>query len=458
MSETTLFKSKLGLIAATVGSAVGLGTVWRFPAETQANGGAAFLLVYTLCIFILGVPIMLSEFALGRSGRCDAVRAFSRFDKRSPWVGTGMLAVLASYMILIFYMVVGGWTVEYLVTSVTGDLYQALPAAAQDSHVMDTMFIAKMRQYVETPWAPLIATVAVISMTIGVLLGGVQKGIERLSNVMMPLLFVLLVAFCCVTLSLPGAGEGVRFFLNPDFSKIDAGVVINALGQALFSLSLGMGILITYAAYYPSDTRLVKTSVTVSGLTLMIAVLMGFLIFPAVTSFGLADHKFGGTTLVFVTLPEVFMNLPGTRVWSALFFLLLFMGALTSIVSIAEVSVAFVADRFKLSRTKAVIYTILPMFVLSSICSLSFSTLSHITIFGDNIFGFLDNVTNNYMLPLVALFGCLYVGWVAPKNLLRDELTNGGKLAYNLFDRVVHVIVKWVAPLAILIILLSNIF
>jgi NSS family neurotransmitter:Na+ symporter len=458
MSETPLFKSKLGLIAATVGSAVGLGTVWRFPAETQANGGAAFLLVYTLCIFVLGVPIMLSEFALGRSGRGDAVGAFARLSPRSAWVGTGYLAVLASYLILVFYMVVGGWTIEYLFNSITGDLYQALPAAHGSTEVMDTMFIAKMRQYVETPWPPLIATLLVIAMTIGVLLGGVQKGIERLSNIMMPLLFVLLVAFCCITLSLPGAGEGVRFFLHPDFSKIDAGVVINALGQALFSLSLGMGILITYAAYYPSDTRLVKTSVTVSSLTLLIAILMGFLIFPAVTSFGLADHQFGGTTLVFVTLPEVFMNLPATRLWSSLFFLLLFMGALTSIVSIAEVSVAFVAKRFNLSRAKAVWYTLLPMFVLSAICSLSFSTLSHFTIFGRTIFDFLDNITNNYMLPMVAFFGCVYVGWVAPRNLVRDELTNYGSLKYNAFDHVVKFIIKWLAPIAILVILLSNVF
>lgn len=449
MSEKVLFKSKLGLIAATVGSAVGLGTVWRFPAQVQANGGAAFLLVYIICAFALGVPVMLSEFAMGREGGSDAVGTYKKLAPGKPWWLIGAAAVLVSYMILCFYMVVGGWTLEYLVESFGTNMYTG--GELSSSH-----FTECMQQYVMTGYAPLYYTLAFVAINVFVLLGGVQKGIERMSNIMMPLLFLLLAVFCVTTLTLPDAKSGVEFFLNPDFSKITPAVCISALGQALFSLSLGMGILITYAAYYPANTRLTRTSVTVVSMTLVIALLMGLIIFPAVASFHLADHGLSGTTLVFVTLPEVFAMLPASQLWSVLFFLLLMVAALTSTVSIAEVSVKFMQDRFRLSRKKATWAVLLPIFPLSGLCALSFGVLSDWTLCGKIIFDALDAFTNTYMLPLVALVGCIYAGWFAPKGLLRRQLSNNGTLRMRMTTFLIFLL-KWFAPIAILAIFISGI-
>lgn len=271
MSQKTTFASKIGLIAATVGSAVGLGNVWRFPAETQANGGAAFLLIYMACVFLLGIPVMTAEFSLGRGGASDATGVFRNVTPgKKGWWLVGALAILASYLILSFYMVVSGWTLEYLVQSVTGHLYSsASPAVGPDD--AERLFSDKMAQYITGTYRPLVMTYIMLAANLFVLLKGVQKGIEKMSNIMMPLLFVLLVVFCAVSLSLPKAAEGVEFFLEPDFSAISAGTVVNALGQAFFSLSLAMGILVTYSSYYPKDTKLTRTAVTVSLLDLGVA-------------------------------------------------------------------------------------------------------------------------------------------------------------------------------------------
>lgn len=449
-SEKSLFKSKIGLIAATVGSAVGLGTVWRFPAETQANGGGAFLIVYIACVFLLGVPVMLSEFCLGRASRSDAVGTFSELSPGTQWWVVGALAVLASYLINCFYMVVGGWTLEYLIHSIDGDLFAGLNQGGADA-----FFQNKMHSYVESDMGPLVNTLIVILLNGVILILGVQKGIERMSNVMMPLLFVLLAVFCGFSLSLDKASEGLEYFLSPDFSKITPSVCINALGQALFSLSLGMGILITYASYFPSNTKLIRTSSIVSSMTLMVALLMGFIIFPAVFSFGLQDHGVSGTTLVFITMPEIFASMPFPQIWAIAFFTLLLMAAITSTVSIAEVTVAFLQKRFSLSRKASVIWVIAPLLVFGGICSLSFGSLSDATVFDLNIFNFLDLLTNNYMLPVVALGGVTYAGWFAPKALLQEQLSNGGKLKSRLIQSICFII-KWVAPVAILLILITN--
>lgn len=450
------FASKIGLIAATIGSAVGLGSIWRFPSEAQTNGGAAFLLLYIICIFVLGVPVMLAEFSLGRAARSDAYGDFKKLAPGTGWWIVGVSGILASYLIGCFYMVVGGWTLEYLWESITGGLYEDLKAATTGAD-MDSLFMTRMEKYISTPAMPTVFTAIVIIINILILDGGVQKGIERLSNIMMPLLFVVILVLCSVTLTLPGASEGVRWFIEPDFSKITPMTVINALGQTFFSLSLGMGILITYAAYYPADTRLTRTSMIVSLMSLLIAVMMGFVIFPAVFSFGLQGHSLAGTTLVFQTLPEVFAKLPGTQLWSILFFALLFMAALTSTVSIMEVSVAFLRDRFKMSRRKACLVALTPLLAFSSVCSLSFSALSDVKLFGLTIFEFLDTFSTNILLPLTSIGVCLFVGWFAPKSLLRDQLTNGGTLRTKVVG-VVLFIIRWVAPVLIATILLSPLF
>lgn len=453
MGKKAKFGSRIGLIAATVGSAVGLGNVWRFPAEVQQNGGAAFLLVYIGCVLILGVPVMLAEFSLGRGGQGDAVGVFRRFSPKTKWWLTGALAILASYMILTFYMVVAGWTLEYFAMSVTGDLYST--ATAGSAQALEGAFDARMGEYIGGTWMPLIYTGLMILVNLGVLLMGVRKGIEKASNILMPVLFVVLVIFAIVSCTLPNAGDGLKFFLSPDFSRITPQVVVSALGQAFFSLSLGMGILITYSAYYPHNTKLGSTAVTVAGLDMLVAVLMGFIIFPAITNFGLAGADIRGATLVFVTLPEVFAQMGATQFWSALFFLLLVVAALTSTISISEVSVAFIQDHFKFSRTSACMIVLLPLFVFSSICVLSFGPLADLKLFGLGIFDLLDTVATNAMLPVVAILVCLFMGWFAPKDLFMQQLTNHGTVKSRLAPVVIF-IVKWIAPVLILAVLVSS--
>lgn len=446
------FSSRIGLIAATLGSAVGLGNVWRFPAEAQSNGGAAFLLLYIGCVIILGVPVMLAEMSLGRAGRSDAVGVFHKLAPKTPWWITGVIAIIASYLISGFYMVVEGWTAEYLFHSITGDLYSGVGETVATA---DNVFSQRMGEYISSDLAPLIFTFAVLFINLGVLLGGVQKGIERLSNVMMPLLFIVLAILCCMTLSLDGASEGLRWFLSPDFSKITWNTVINALGQTFFSLSLGMGILVTYASYYPSNTRLAPTAITVALMSLLVAVMMGCVIFPSVSHFGLADHSLRGATLVFQTLPEVFSFLPGTIFWSILFFLLLFVAALTSTVSLLEVSVAFLRDRFSMGRTRAVIITVGPLFLLGALCSLSFGSLSSFTIAGYTIFDFLDYFATNLLLPVVSIATCIFLGWAISRKLLIDQITNGEKTR-SLLSSTVIFIIRWLAPILVAMILIFN--
>lgn len=448
MSENKAkFTTQLGVIAATVGSAVGLGNVWRFPAEAQANGGAAFLLVYVLCVFILGIPVMMAEFSLGRAGNSDAIGVFKNLKASRWWYAVGGTAILASYAILCFYMVVTGWTLEYLWQSISGTLYEPVTTAMPEGvglNPQTLQFTQRMHEFIEVGMHPLINTYIVILINVAVLIIGVQKGIERLANILMPLLFLILLAFCGVAMTLPEAKEGLSYFLKPDFSAITPTVCINALGQSFFSLSLGMGILVTYASYYKSDTRLGRTALTVSLLDMLVAVMMGVIIFPAVVSFGLTGEALEGTTLVFVTLPEVFAQLPGTRFWSALFFLLLFVAALTSTISIAEVSVAFVTDRFGMSRIKSTLLVLTPLFALSSLCAKS-----------SIVFATLDSVATNILLPLVSIGICIYVGWFAPKGMLKAEITNNGNIKGRILP-VIRLIIRYVAPVLIALVMISG--
>ncbi|MDE6755163.1 MAG: sodium-dependent transporter, partial [Muribaculaceae bacterium] len=371
------------------------------------------------------------------------------------WWLTGGLAILASYLILSFYMVVAGWTFEYFWQSLTGDLYAVSHQPGIDMAGLSSGFKAKMADYVGSTWKPLIVTYVMIALNLFILMRGVQKGIEKMSNVMMPVLFVLLLIFAGVAMSFPKAMEGLAFFLHPDFSKITPEVCINALGQAFFSLSLGMGILITYSGYFPKETNLTGTALTVSALDLLVALLMGFIIFPAVMSFGLSDEGLEGATLVFVTLPEVFAQMPLTEVWSSLFFLLLMVAALTSTISLAEVSIAFVQDNFGISRKKACLWVLMPLAILSTLCSLSQGMLSDVHLLGMNLFDFLDTTATNLMLPAAAILTCIYLGWAAPKSYFKRELSNHGRLNGS-FIPVVIFIVRYVAPLLIGVILVAK--
>lgn len=454
MAENSEFKSKIGLIAATVGSAVGLGNVWRFPAETQANGGAAFLLVYVVCVLLFGIPVMLGEFAIGRAGRSDAIESYRKLSPGTGWWISGFLGILCAYLILTFYMVVSGWTLEYLFQSLTGELYAPIAGVAEGSNLQ---FSDRMQEYIGSVWPPMIWTWITIIICGAVLCMGVQKGIERASNILMPLLFVILVILCITAMTLPKAAEGLEYFFSPDFSKITPEVWVSALGQSFFSLSLGMGTLITYGSYFKKDTNLTNTAVTVSLLDMFVAILVGVIIFPGVMSFGLEGENFGGSSLVFVTFPEIFNMMWCPRLWSTLFFILLAVAALTSSISISEVSIAYFCGHFKMKRTTATWLVLAPLMVLSSVSSLSNGILSDWKIFGYTFFDACDQFTANLLMPLGALIMSVYIGWFAPKHMMMDQLTNGGTLR-NRFARPVIFLLKWVTPILITVILVTSLF
>lgn len=452
--NNSTFATKIGVIAATVGSAVGLGNVWRFPSLAQENGGAAFLVVYLLSMLIMGIPVMLAETSLGRAGRSDSVGVFRRLTPGRRWWIVGVVGIVASYIILSYYMVVAGWTLEYIFQSATGWLFEGTGNTATDS----TLYQQKMSQMIATGWNPLLWTYIVIILNLLILLKGVQKGIEKMSNIMMPMLFVILLIFVGVALTLPAAHKGLEFFLKPDFGKIDIDVVMSALGQAFFSMSLGMGILVTYSSYYPSDVKLTSTAFTVTGLNFMVAFLMSLIIFPAVMSFNVVinPENLSGTTLVFVTLPEVFNYMDMPRFWAVLFFALLFLAAITSTISIAEVSIAFVRDRFKTTRLTACLVVLLPIFATSAVCSLSLGAVPWLKIAGMTVFDFLDAFTTNILLPISAFCICIYVGWVLRKKFLKDELTNYGSFPSRLAPAI-SFLIKWVCPILIAAIFISYI-
>lgn len=457
MAEKAKFATKIGLVAATVGSAIGLGNVWRFPGETQSNGGAAFLIVYLVCVLVLGIPVMLAEFSLGRAGGSDSVGNFKSLTPKSKWWIAGTIGLIASYLILSYYMVVAGWTIEYVWSSVTGELYDGYNAVMASQNATNTFFTDKMSAMISSTCSPIFWTYVVVLINLAVLLLGVQKGIEKASNVLMPVLFVLLIIFCVKSLSLPNSMDGVRFFLSPDFSKVSIDMVMNALGQAFFSLSLGMGILVTYSAYFPKETRLTRTAIQVSMLDFAVAFLMGLIIFPAVCSFNMsASANLEGTTLVFVTIPEIFANMHATILWSVLFFVLLTIAAVTSTISLGEVAVSFVCDRFKVRRRSACFIVILPLFILSPICSLSVGAMPELQIAGLSVFDFLDTVSTNILLPISALLLCVYVSWILPKNFIEQELTNSGDNPTSTVP-LIKFLVKFICPLLIAAILIAKI-
>ncbi len=451
-TKKATFSSKLGVVAATVGSAVGLGTIWRFPSEVQSNGGSVFLIAYLLCVVLVGIPVMLAEFSVGRGSRSDAVGAFRKLTPGKPWWIVGALSVLAPYLIMMYYMVVAGWTLQYLWMSLSGGLFAGMASGVNQSQE----FRSIMENSITDGWQPLLWTAAMIVINLFVLMRGVQKGIERMSNVLMPFLFVILIAFCVVSLNLPNASEGVEYFLKPDWSKLNGEVLISAVGQAFFSLSLGMGILVTYSSYFPKSTDLPRTATIVPSLVFVVAILTGLLIFPAVKSFGISDST-QGTTLIFVTLPEIFRQLPMPQLWSTLFFALLFVAALTSTVSIAEVPIAFLSDTFKMSRRKACLWTIMPMFAFCSICSLSLGPWADFKIFGMTIFDLLDYFTSNILLPIVAIGICIYVGYVLPRSFFFNETNNGGTVRFRLAS-MFYWFIRVVAPLLLLAVFVNKLF
>ena len=399
------FATRLGAVAAAVGSAVGFGNIWRFPYITGQNGGAAFLLIYVFSVLLLGVPLLIAEFCIGRSAHRNVVGAYRQVAPRTSWHLVGVLGLLVAVLILGFYVVLSGWTLRYTWCALLGQL------SGDD-----------FGQFVSSPVEPLLWTLLAILINVGILLGGVQKGIERASNIMMPLLAVLLIILVINSCFLPEFRQGMEFLFVPDWSKVSGQTWIDAIGQAFFSLSVAMGIMVAYGSYLGDNTKIGKTAIQVSVMDTLIALLAGIVIFPACFSFGEAPGQ--GSGLVFVTLPQVFNSMPFGWVMGLLFFLLITLAGLTSCMSIFEVPVSFLQEECHVSRRRAVIYSAVFALVLGIACSFSLGIWSGYTICGDTLFDFLDHLTSRYMMPVCALLTSLFVGWWLDKEIVRNAISN----------------------------------
>ena len=447
MSERGGFATRMGIILATAGSAVGLGNVWRFPYVTGQNGGAAFILIYIGCLLLLGIPGMLSEFIIGRRGQSNAARAYHSFSGSRLWRLVGHLGILTSSIILGFYAVVAGWCVQYLFASTVGTLNG-------DADYVADYFAA----FAGNPWKPCLWGVVFVLMTHLVVVRGVQKGIERASKVLMPLLFLLLVVIVIASCTLPGAWEGVTFLFKPDFSKITSGTLLDALGQAFFSLSLGTACLCTYASYFSRDTHLLKAASQIAVIDLGIDILAGLMIFPAVFSVGVEPSQ--GPSLIFVTLPNVFQQAFSAvpligRLIAILFYALLVFAALTSTISMHEIGTAFFTEELRLPRHRSAWIVTTACSMLAVLCSLSVGAVEGITVMGQSLMDFCDNLTAKFMLPLGGLLTSIFIGWFASQNTVREEFTNGGTVARRLFP-VYQAAVRFVLPVLIVLVFLHQ--
>ena len=441
------FGSKLVVILASAGSAVGLGNIWRFPSELGSNGGAAFLLVYLLCIMFLGLPVMVSEFLIGRRSQANTATAYQKLAPGSKWHYVGLMGVFSAFLILSYYVVVAGWTLEYTVASVT------------NSFTDGTDYTKFFGDFVSNPWKSSLYVVLFMLLTHVVIVRGVTDGIERFSKVMMPLLLFIICILVICAFSMPGASEGLNFLLKPDFSKVTTKVVLSAMGQAFFSMSLGMGCLCTYASYFGRDTNLLRTAGSVAAIDTMVAVMAGIIIFPAVYSVpGLSVDA--GPGLVFVTLPNVFNiafhNAPVLGyVFSVMFYVLLVLAALTSTISLHEVVTAYISERFKLARKTGAYVVTISCTVLGILCSLSFGVLKGFTLFDMGLFDLFDFVSAKFLMPLSGMLIAIFTGWYLERKIVFDEVTNYGSIRMPLFKLYIFLL-KYFAPIAIMSIFINE--
>jgi NSS family neurotransmitter:Na+ symporter len=442
-SKRDSFGSRMGVIMAAAGSAVGLGNIWRFPYILGENGGGAFLIVYLVIVFAIGIPVMMSELVIGRRSQRNPVGAFKTLAPGKPWYMVGMMGIVAAFMILAFYTAVAGWTLEYIYQTLIGGF------VGKSSDELTVMFDSFRSESLR----PALWFSVFMLATSGIVLGGVRKGIEKSTKIMMPLLFVILAVMCIKSLTLPGAGKGVEFLFRPDFSKITGNTVLMALGQAFFSLSIGMGTLITYGSYIPKNNKLGSTAVQVSMIDLLVAVLAGVAIFPAVFAFGISPSS--GESLTFIVLPGIFQQMTGGMIFAFAFFALLAIAALTSTISVLEVIVAYFSEQLNMNRRLAIIIATASMFVLGIAASLSWGVMSDVRLFGLNIFDLFNYTTANILLPLGGLLIVAFLGWFFPGHESKDELSNGGTMRLRYY-RLYRFAIKVLAPLAIALVFLNG--
>ena len=426
--------SRIGVVAAAAGSAVGLGNIWRFPSQTADGGGALFILVYVGCILFFGIPLMVSEFMVGRTSRANTAGAYHKLAPGTQWKWVGRLGVLTGFIIMGFYMVVCGWTLVYIFQSVSGYLSGVTDLSAN--------FIALQ----SNPVKQIIWMILFTLLTAFFILSGVKKGIEQSAKIMMPMLFLLLVILALRAITLDGAEAGLNFLFRPDLSHVKSTLFLDAMGQAFFSLSLGMGCMITYGSYFNDKTPLVKTAVQVSILDTLVAILAGVVIFPA--AFALTANPgtivdelvAGGPGLLFITLPELFNQMPGSMIWSTLFFCLLALAALTSTISLMEVVTVYIHEEYHISRKKSTLLVTAGVIVLGIFAS-----------FFSSFFNFLDVASAKFMLPIGGLFISLFVGWYLDKKIVYAQLTNERSLKFSIgFLKTYIFLLRYVVPIAML--------
>jgi neurotransmitter:Na+ symporter, NSS family len=439
------FTTGFGVLAATLGSAVGLGNIWKFPYLTGANGGAGFLLVYLVTTLLVGLPVMIAEITLGREAKANSISALQALaPKGQPWWLIGAAGTLGAFLILSFYSEVVGWVFAYVVKALDGSILSS------DRNVTEAAFAA----LISDPLQSLLWQWAVLAFIGGILLLGVTKGIEALTKRLMPLLFLLLLLLCAVSLSLDKALEGLSFLFTPDFSKISAATVLTAMGLAFFKLSIGTGSMMTYGSYFRDDENIPLTAFRVMTADLCVSMLAGIAIFPAVFTFGFAPAA--GPALVFITIPAVFSQIPMGQLLMIAFFILAVVAATGAMLSMMEVPVIIVQERFGLSRPKATMLTIALLAQLGSSCALSNSTLADFKLFGLTMFDLFDFVSSNIILPVGGIAIALFVGWVWGIDKLTRSLTNHGQLHNEKVAYAVFFLLRFVSPLLILIVMLKG--
>ena len=447
MNERANFGSKLGVILATAGSAVGLGNVWRFPYMAGENGGAVFIIIYVVCVVLLGIPCMVSEFIVGRHGQSNTARAYRKLAGRTPWAVIGYMGVLTGFLITGYYAVVSGWCLQYVWASLIGHLQG-------DPEYFRTYFA----ELSADPVKPVLWTVIILGITYLIIEHGVRDGIERASKLLMPTLFILLLIIVVASCLLPGATKGIEFLFKPDFSKINSDVFLGALGQSFYSMSIAMGCLCTYASYFSRHTNLTQSAVQIAVIDCVVAILAGLMIFPAAFSVGVNPDS--GPSLIFITLPNVFQQafaavpLVGYVV-SLLFFVLLSLAALTSLMSLHEVSTAFFQEELHLTRKKAALIVTVTTSVIGAFCSLSLGAVESLSWIGKTLFDWFDFITGQIFLPVVGFLTCIFIGWFVDHKIVREEYTNWGTLSGVNFHLYLF-LVKYVCPLAILFIFLHQ--
>ncbi|GJL78621.1 MAG: transporter [Nitrospinaceae bacterium] len=437
--------NRVGFILAASGSAIGLGNIWKFPYVTGQNGGGAFVLIYLVCIFSVGLPIMLAEFTLGRKTNLNPVGAFKTLKPKSPWIGVGYMGVLAGFLILSFYGVVGGWTLAYIVKSISQSVLEF--QSPKDAGQFFGAFIAN-------PTEVIIYHALFMGICMGIVIKGVHGGIEKACDILMPTLFVILIILMIRSLTLPGAIKGIEFYLYPDFSKISPSVILIAMGQAFFSLSLGMGAMLTYGSYLPAKENLTAATVFVVLFDTMIALLVGMVIFPAVFAMGLEPAE--GPSLVFSVLPAVFSSMPFGSVVSIIFFILLAIAAVTSGISLLEVVVAYFIDQRNWSRKKAVLIVGGVIFGLGIPSGLSFGVMSDVKFMGMTFFDNVDNIASNYLLPLGGMLTALFVGWVWGTKNAEEEIEKHETIFH--WAHLWGFLIRYITPVGVAAVFLAKFF